>query len=483
MRQRRSHRAALLVAGVLAASLVWPAAGAGAAEELTYSVKEARAYAVKSSVNPAVIENLPECDPQEDPYECDESKYNHKRNCPPKLALGSNEKAPPAAPPKGAEPQSGGSGTHAGPDKAPLQSTPVRLNRFMTLAKLGHIGTLREAGGVSSQIYVDQSGRSEPEAHTESEAFSNRPSLEERCLPEDAENKDDPHEHYLSRSSDELDTYHLAECYQRQCQFGLGINAEKAQTITHLYERGGFLHADVRASVQGLTFPGGSFSVDSMITHVSVVTDGSRGGLRWKVTSTATGAKLGGQPVTLPPGEGVSGPGFTAQLAEPYVDAAEDGSTIVVVAPGLHFGTEEQSMFFGGAELYASASRQEPFDFIGGGGGTNTGGGGSVGGSSGGFGLGGSVTGGGLGGFGSGNVSPAPEDPAQPPVAAGEPGELLVYEMPTGVGTVPTMIGLSAVCALLVLSRWLQRYAWGRKLYRHQPLKGIDWLYRAFVKT
>jgi hypothetical protein len=39
------------------------------------------------------------------------------------------------------------------------------------------------------------------------------------------------------------------------------------------------------------------------------------------------------------------------------------------------------------------------------------------------------------------------------------------------------------VAFVLVLARWSRRWPWGRRLCRAQPFKGIDWLYRAFVKT
>ena len=45
------------------------------------------------------------------------------------------------------------------------------------------------------------------------------------------------------------------------------------------------------------------------------------------------------------------------------------------------------------------------------------------------------------------------------------------------------MIALGGLAWLLLMSRWLQRYAWGRRMTRMQPFRFIDWIYRAFVKT
>src|SRR3712207_7823933 len=54
------------------------------------SVKEARAYAVKVSLAKEVIEAVPKCKPEEDPYQC--AEYNHKPNCPKSAAIGPNGK-------------------------------------------------------------------------------------------------------------------------------------------------------------------------------------------------------------------------------------------------------------------------------------------------------------------------------------------------------------------------------------------------------
>jgi hypothetical protein len=44
-------------------------------------------------------------------------------------------------------------------------------------------------------------------------------------------------------------------------------------------------------------------------------------------------------------------------------------------------------------------------------------------------------------------------------------------------------VALGIFCWFLLMARWLQRFAWGRKLTRLQPFRFIDWMYRAFVKT
>ena len=63
-------------------------------------------------------------------------------------------------------------------------------------------------------------------------------------------------------------------------------------------------------------------------TFVDVSSDGTAGGLKWSVSTTATGAKLGGQPVALPPRQKGSGPRFKFGVAAPYVATETDGSQI-----------------------------------------------------------------------------------------------------------------------------------------------------------
>ena len=208
------RRAAIVV--VLVSVLVGQASIAAAAkQQLTYSVKEARAYAVKGSLSKEVIEAAPKCKPEEDKqYAC--TDHNHKPNCPKQVEIGENGKAPEPAPPKGVEPLTGRAGEGVG-EGPPPQSSPVRLNRLLSLAKQSHLFGVREAGGLASSIYTDNSGRSEPEAHTVSEGYSSSVrDWEERCYWHDGSPNENSYEHFLSRSGKGPDTYHLSECVGRQ---------------------------------------------------------------------------------------------------------------------------------------------------------------------------------------------------------------------------------------------------------------------------
>ncbi|MEA2447846.1 MAG: hypothetical protein QOK47_1483, partial [Actinomycetota bacterium] len=247
---------------VLVFSLALPAGAKG--DVLIYSIKEARAYAYKASLSKEVIEAASRaCNPDTDPYECDESKYNQKPNCPETVEIGPEGKVPEPEPPEN-EAIKGGSGDTSGGEEQPPQSTPVRINKFLTLAKLGDLGAgVVEAGGLASELYVDLSGRSEPEAHTESEAFShNRAAWEERCRASDSEEpSEDNYEHFLSRSDERPGTYHLAECFNRACEFGGGATAEHARTIVEMWQADGMAHGRLRASIDGLTLQDGAFKV------------------------------------------------------------------------------------------------------------------------------------------------------------------------------------------------------------------------------
>jgi hypothetical protein len=462
-------------------------------DALSYSIKEARAYAYKASLSKEVIEivgTLAPCDPAEDPYECDEGRYNHEPNCPPKIAMGPSGKVPRVRP-ADTDATSGGAGGAAGGAEPP-QSSPVRINQMVALAALSRFGPVKEAAGFASKQYVDLSGRGEPEAHTESDALSpNKASYEERCFPKEAAAQDGTdYTHVLSRSRPKLGSYHLAECFREGCSgFGeptpgmFGASAEHARSIVDLHEGTDDVAARLAANVDDLSYGSGAFTADSIETFIDVRSDGTPAGLEWSVTSTASGASMGGQKLTLPPGRIVSGPGFSVGMAAPYVSAAKDGTQLRIVAPGLMIATEQQAAFFGGAEIYAGFGEGLDFDFIAkeiGGDGTT-----SFGGGTGDLSSGGDIGGGsapfGVDSFGGG-VAVGPAETTDP-VTAAPSSELLVYEQATGRGAVAAIVLLGALCWFLLMGRWLQRYSWGRTLYRAQPFRTIDWLYRAFVKT
>jgi hypothetical protein len=487
---RRSCAFAGLV--VLAFALFPPLQRAEAqSSDLNYSIKEARAYAQKASLDKAVIEAVPKCNPDDDPkYKCDEGQWNHKPNCPEKIEIGAEGKTPQPKPPD-VEPARGGAGETVGGEQPPPQSSPVRYNRFVALGTLSRVTGLKEARGLASRVYVDLSGRDDPEAHTESEAVGTQNPWEERCFPQENAEPGGDYTHMLSRSERNMATFHMTECNKMQCFEGapgpgtFGGDAEKATAIVDLHEENGEVVGKLSAVVEDLSYGAGQLKIESVETFIEFRSDGTPQGLKWSVSSTASGVKLGGQPITLPPGQMTSIPGVgSVGMAAPYVQAEEDGTKLTIVAEGLTIGTQQQAVFVGGGEVYASfgagvpsttfppLGTSDPIDP----GVTTGGGGGSIDSPVGGIGS--------VGGSGGLDLAaPGAPTTAAAPTAAGDTGEVLVYEMATGRGALPSLIVLGALIWFFVMSRWLQRFAWGRKLNRLQPFRTIDWVYRAFVKT
>lgn len=488
MMKRSAVALGVAVLSIASAGMWQPA---GAQSSLQFSIKDARAYSYKVSLHRDVVRNLPPtCDPEEDPYECDEGRYNHKPNCPKGIEIGRKGKLPKAEPPEDVTPTEGGAGDETGGERPP-QSSPVRFNEILALGSASHLGgAVKEASGLASEQYIELSGRGEPESHTESDGFSpNKRSWEERCWPKQ-ENEEDANDyvHTMSRSFETITTQHLAECFRRGCAFQLptpgsfGATAEKGRSIVTIGEEGSQVRAEMAAKVEDLNYGDGAFTVESIETHVKVSSDGTPQRLRWSVTSTASGAKFGGQSVTLPPGQVVSLPGFSVGVAAPYVEAASDGGRLTIVAPGLMIAHDEQAAFFGGAEFYGSFGEFADSSF----GGPQIDPGAEVSaGSTTGFDSGVSVGSPGVsvGGPGlSGGVTIGTTDPDDP-VGAGATSEILVFEQATGRGAVAAILVAGLMGWFLLLTRWLQRYTWGRRLSALQPFRLVDWLYRAFVKA
>ncbi|HEV2685632.1 MAG TPA: hypothetical protein VGW79_03250, partial [Actinomycetota bacterium] len=321
---------------------------------LTYSIREARAYAFKVSLSKQELQLIPPCNPKTDPYGCDTSKYVHTPNCPATIALGQTKPGPSPEPASNSIVVSGGSTGDLGAE--PNQSSPVRLNRLLALGRLGHSGVFPSAGGFASDQYVDLNGRQTPEAHTQSEAFSNLPDYEERCWP--APVKPSSYQHFLSRSGDGPATYHLAECFGSQCTLGAGVSVEHALSLVDLHETNGLVIGSVQSELQGLTLIPGVAKLDLLATYISIHSDGTGKGLAWSVATTVAGLTVAGQKVALPLGTTIPLNGTTIGIAPPYVHPSDGGHALAIMAPGLAVMSDAQSIFLGGAELYGTFDRE-----------------------------------------------------------------------------------------------------------------------------
>jgi hypothetical protein len=457
-----SRSAAFAAALFIAASslVILPARARASDTQITYSVSEVRAYGFKVSLSKQVLELVPPCDPSQDPYKCDNSQYEHKPNCPSTVALGRTKPGPVAEPPDQTIVSSGGAGDSVG--DPPEQSSPVRLNRLLSIGRLSRSGEFTGAGGFASDQYVDLNGRQTPEAHAQSEAASNLPDYEERCYPVGVFNQNS-YEHFLSRSFDQPHTYDLSECFGSQCTLGAGISVERAISIVDVREEKGIVIATARSTLLGLELVPGTLRVDAMSSYLSARSDGTRDGLKWSVATTLSGVTLAGQKITLPLTQSIPVGDTTVALAQPYVKPADNGHLLRIMSPGLGIENANQAIFLGGVELSATFDRAP---------------------------------------VGTLSLPPIPALPpitppafvpgtdtrettpgaVAPPVQQ-VPAQYAIQIYDTGGGTLAAIFVAGIVGLFVLFGRWSQRWAWGRALHRMQPFKGIDWIYRAFVKT
>lgn len=464
---------ALLLLTALVAFAVTPVASS-ATLELSFNIAEARAYAYKISVTKEVIQaaGLDPCDKATDPYGCDKFRYEQALNCPPEQATTINPD-----PPAGATALSGGSGyqTQGTTGREPPKASPVKINELVTVGHLTRAGPVAEAGGVASDTFVDLDGRANPEAHTESDAFvSNRQPHEERCH----DDGDAPgHVHVLSRSGKKPETYNLAECFEERCSRSGSTQgrpaARRAFSIVQIHEQGGKIFGKLKAFVSNMSFGSGvqSASVESVTTFVSFESDGTASGLKWSAVTTATGITAFGQTVALVPGQTIEAPANLAfiGISGPYVVSKNDGKQLLIVAPGLFYGTDQQTTYAAGAEVRAGFDRVEPFSF-----------------NASEFSSGTPALGlfrPGPGTFGeTGQFSDISEILPPAPVL-GEPPTLSVRELSMAPWPLASMITFGGFTLLVLLAGWIQRYGWAKRIFTLQPLRSINWMYRAFLRT
>jgi hypothetical protein len=486
---------ALLAAGVLA-MLVSPSIPAAAEKRsgLRYTVREARAYAYRVTLRKEVIEGARQaepCDPETDPYQCDTTRYEHQPNCHPTLAVGPSGQLPEVRPVPGAEPLVGGAGANEGSGSEPPTASPISLNELLSLAHLGRVGQLVEAGGLASDSYVDLSGRQEPTMHTESDVVQGASLYEERCLDDDPAHRS--YRHFLSRTVEKApETYHLAECRKDDCTFDrLTFSAQDvmARTIVHIRESGGKVTGEIQATFNNATWGNGAFALDTVDTVLTFESDGTKDGLKWSIGTTAKGASLGGNPVTLPTGRLVGTPDLQAGVAAPYVSAAEDGSSLRIVAPGVVVASREQTAWFGGAEVEATFG-------IPSGSGSGSGqaagtdpeeGSAADGSSGGGSAVAGSDTSSAAAGAAAGSAAGA----AATTGSEGIPSTSPASETLGSVSANPfesdlpfyLIIAFGFVGALLIVDRWMRQFPLGVALSYYPPFSFIDRLYRTFAKS
>jgi len=479
-------------------ALGWSGSAQASSSQLTYQVSDARAYAYKASIGQAVIQAAPKCAQNPDKYHCRD--YDHKKNCPNKIAIGAKTLPPDPQPPEGVDGQHGGAGQGAGNGNSGVpQSSAVRLNRLFSDAALGREGNVLASNGVSSLQYVDLGSPPwNPEAHTETDAFSNLPKYEERCYETGSDGNYDPkasshakpgdsYAHMFSHSQKGPETDAYTECFQSQCQFNtapLSPAAAHGLTQVHLQQTGDTVRGVLSAELEDLNFGNGGFVIKELKSYATFESDGTAEGLRWNVVTTAQGVTLGGQPINFPQGQsieiGAGDQGVSIGMAGPYVSAAKDGSTLSIVAPGMYVATTHQTACFAGAEMQANFGHGQSISFPPlPGGNTNpppssTGGSGGVPATSGNSAVGPST--------GGGNGFPPATGGSNTPQPAASPQFALLSKHDPPWAPV-TILAIGFLGFLMVFLRWSQQFEWGRRMYEVQPIRGFQWLYRAFLKT
>ena len=487
----------LLLSGL--AMFGWTGAARAAGDQLTYQVSDAEAYAYKASIPQPVVQAAPKCDPKTDKkFHCD--TYDQHPNCPSAIAFGADTVPPdPQAPQTvGTDGVSGGAGDTEGQDPTTTnvpQSSSIRLHRLYANGQLGSSSGVLGANGLSSLQYTDLGGPpwTNGYSHTETDAFTTQDNYEERCYATDSNGNYDPKAssnakagdsfaHFLSHSFTTPGTDDYSECFQSQCQFYFGITASHGLSQLHLEQTGDTVRGVLYARLDDLVFPGGApLAIHELQTYAEFESNGTADGLKWEAVTSAQGATLAGQPINMPTGKSFEiGSGDQAVafgVAGPYATADKDGSTLHIVAPGMFFATSQQTAFLAGAELTANfgqaavLSFQQP--------GTNTGNPGTT------------TTTPGTGPTTTvGNTVPLsqPQLGNTQPVSGGtQPGSSLPQSTLISKTDAPwaplTIFLFGALGFLAVLLRWAQQFQWGRDLLELRPMRGAEWLYRAFVKS
>jgi hypothetical protein len=487
----------LLLAGFT--TIGWSSVARASGEQLTYQVSDAEAYAYKASIPQPVVQAAPKCNPKTDKkFHCD--TYDPQPNCPPKIAIGASALPADPQPPANVQGISGGAGDTEGQDPTQTnvpQSSSIRLHRLYANGQLGDASGILAANGLASLQYTDLGSPpwTNGYSHTETDAFTNQDNYEERCYATDSNGNynakasgnakpGDSYAHFFSHSFTAPATDEFSECFQSQCQFYFGITASHGVSQLHLEQTGDTVRGVLSADLVGLQFPGGfPLEIKELQTYAEFESNGTADGLRWQAVTSAHGATLAGQPINLPTGKSFEfGQGDQAVafgLSGPYVTASKDGSDLQMVAPGFFVATSQQTAFFAGAELTANfgkAAGAPVFPTQ----------------SSGGFGGGTSSiqpsgsTGGNAGvSLGSGSVkAPANTGSASSPSTTTQalPQSTLISK--TDPPWAPlTIFGFGLLALLVVVVRWAQQFQWGRDLLTMRPVRGVEWLYRAFVKS
>ncbi len=519
--------------GVIFVAVAVPPPGAAAASEpteLTYSIKDARAFLwqVHYPQTTFLTEFYSPCNPETDPFKCDRNAYDQTKATCGGQALGRKEEAPETPVPGDADGGVTEPTESVGAAADWPRGNPVTVMHGLAL---GRLGSSPEAGGMATMYYVDNSGRRETRAHVESDAFvSNRNDYEERCAAVDAVSESSDYgapfaAHMLSRADQTPATYTMASfttVEASRATYPPGQPKESV-SIVKLWQAAGRVNGVLTSTVRALKLAD-QITVDVVRSVIEFSSDGTEKGLEVAAKTEALGLTLFG--TRLPSLTGnevlVLGEGSFLGVLSPVIQKSKDGHEITVRAPGLFLATnttlnelpipedpfqyEEPGAQLRGAigdardQLCVGAGR-DPAQSI-----AKDGCRLSLGGKL--FPaqvvyVAGAILDAGVGRgpvFALPPIPPLPNLPLLPPVTPG-------VTPPTFTNTVPPVptqtvgvarfefrglsdspwplvmiVLLSALGLLAVMARWSMRYPWARSLARVPPFPAVGWAYRAFLK-
>lgn len=497
---------------------------------LTFSITDARGYAAKVSVSKEVIEidrandpcaHRPEeaDDPNTTYDDCDANQYTHE----PSDCLEPKGRAwdVPIDVPPGEETTFDHNLRQS--SEPPPQASPVLNNDIATIANLTDVFGVKGSGGLASRRYVDNSGRSFPEAHTESDGFSvNRSNFEERCwtpYEESDPRSQTSYTHLFSRSGTDPSTVHFAQCIE-DCRFATDIHssfqttAREATTTIKLGVSEGKLVGELFAQVKGLNFGAELVTAEEVFSYATFETDGTKEGWKATVISAADGVTQCGSPTELQPGSGLNPSScgdFQLGMTKPYVVGTEEGDQLTIVLPGMViawnsevplagsgspqdqlagietcppapeiYGSEnqpeegdeltptcpqvrQQTVHFAGVELVAGMRRASPATLPT---------------------FDDSAP---LDTFSSlGTATFSLPDPPSLPTAGppADPNRIVAIEkFQASVASAASLLAMGGIILLITLIAWIRRFSWGQDVFRIQPFRFFLWFYRAFIRT
>jgi hypothetical protein len=503
--------AVVLIALAMAALTVPPALATAAEEKtvLAYSVKDARAFLwqIHYPQSTFISEKYAPCDEAADKYNCDRTRYNQTPGSCADQALGRTKEAAETPTPDEVE---GGVGPNdsAGTAADFPVGNPVEVIHGIAL---GRLGSSPEAGGMASMYYVDQSGRRETEAHSESDAYvSNRNDYEERCAVVDAFSETSMYDgpfaaHTLSRADQTPATYNMTAFTTLEASKYPPGQSKESVSIVKLWEAGGKVHGVLTSTVRGATLAD-QITVDVVRTVISFSSDGTEKGLDAVAKTEALGITIAGTKLPALAANNVIPLGDNSYLGvlSPVVQSTDKGRQLTIRAPGLFLAANTPLNML---PIPEDPFTQEPFSALPGADqfkGNLT--------------LGGKlyapqvvyVAGalldtsmGRIPAFSLPPIPPLPPVSPLPPLHVGGvtppsytntdvpvPGvpqpvgapRYITRELAGSAWTMAAIVAFTIIGLLGVMGRWSMRYAWAQKASRIPPFPAFGWAYRAFLK-